>query len=439
MNFLARLLTRTENFAKGVLFDCHHCGQCVLSHTGYTQCPMACPRQVRNGPCGGSMDEHCEVFPDRPCVWARIHQLTDKNGTSTPPLLRSPDPKLFFTSSYMNYFTGKDLLARTPIPYLDLGTNRKQQPPQTASRLERKLRAGQFVFTSEIRSPRGAEPEKVQKQAELLRDHFDALNATAYLNGKPSMPSAIASAQIVKCGVEPICQSVCRDLTKTAFISELITNKMNGVHNSLCITGDYYQGDPGVKQVYDMDSALMIYEARYLREKGVIFFTGDTMKDPPKPFIAGAINPFTTPWNVPIRRLKQKVAAGVDFIQTQVILDLATFREFMRRVHEEGIDNDVFILAGLPVIISKKAFEMMPGVPGIRVPKHITERFAQTQDIVQEGVALAREMIAEVRAIPGVSGVHLMLFGLDHKVLPAVVEGLREKPAVELTAAECGS
>ncbi len=376
------------------------------------------------------MDGHCEVYPDRLCVWARIHQRVDKNGTSTPPLLRSADPKLFFTSSYANYFTGKDLLARTPLEYLDLGTNRKQQAPQTASQLERKLRAGTFVFTSEIRSPRGAEPDKVRKQAELLRDHFDALNATAYLNGKPSMPSAIASAQIVKCGVEPICQSVCRDLTKTAFISELITNQINGVHNSLCITGDFYQGEPGVKQVYDMDSSLMIYEARYLREKGVIFFTGDKMKDPPKPFIGGAINPFTTPWNVPIRRLKQKVAAGADFIQTQVILDLATFKEFMRIVHEEGIDNDLFVLAGLPVIISKKAFEMMPGVPGIRVPKHVTERFAQTQDIVQEGIAFAREMIEEVRAIPGISGTHLMLFGIDYKVLPSVVEELREKPTV---------
>ena len=101
----------------------------------------------------------------------------------------------------------------------------------------------------------------------------------------------------------------------------------------------------------------------------------------------------------------------------------------MRVVHEEGIDNDVFVLAGLPVIISKKAFEMMPGVPGIRVSKHVTERFAQTQDIVQEGIAFAREMIEEVRAIPGISGTHLMLFGMDHKVLPSVVEGLREKPA----------
>lgn len=424
MGLLERLIVRSEEFAKGVVFDCHCCGQCLLSHTGYV-CPMSCPRQIRNGPCGGSMNGMCEVYPDRKCVWVRIHNRVAKGKTGTPKLLRYADPKLFFTASWLNYMSGKDKLARTPIEYLDLGTNRKSQPVQTESGLEKKLKEGTFVFTSEIRAPRGASPHLVAKQALILKDHYDAVNATAYLNGKPSMPSSIAGAEMVKLGVEPITQSVCRDVTKTAFISELITNKMNGCHNTLCISGDYFQGDPNSKQVYDMDSSLMIYEARYLREKGEIHFTGDVMKEPPKPFIGGAINPFTTPMNVPIRRLKQKVAAGVDFIQTQVILDLPVFKEFMKRFCDEGLDKEVFVIAGLPVIISAKAFEMLPGVPGVSLPDKIKERFEKAEDIMAEGIAFAREMIEEVRQIPGVSGTHLMLFGVKHEVLPQVVEGMR--------------
>ena len=386
---------------------------------------MACPRQLRNGPCGGSLNGKCEVFPDRDCVWVRIHKRVDKKGVSLPKLLRSPDPTLAHTASYVNFLTGRDKLARTPIEYLDLGKNRKQLPVQTDSTLEQKLKAGQFVFTSEIRAPRGAQISKVAEQVEILKGHYDAVNATAYLNGKPSMPSYVVSAEVVKHGMEPICQCTCRDHTMTSFISELITNKINGVVNTLCITGDYYQGTPAVKQSYAMDSALMIYEARHLREKGVIYFTGETMKDPPKPFLAGAINPYTTPHNVPVRRLKQKIAAGLDFIQTQIILDLDVFREFMKVYREEGLDREAFLLAGLPVIISKKAFEMMPGVPGVHMTDEVKKRFANTTDFVQEGIQYARDMIAQVREIPGVSGVHLMLFGIDHKVLPHVVEGLR--------------
>jgi len=425
MSVVTRLFSRAEYFAKGVIFDCHCCGQCLLSHTGYI-CPMACPRQIRNGPCGGSMNGQCEVYPERKCVWVRIHNRVSRGGTACPNLMRSADPKLFFTSSYLNLLTGRDKMARTPITYLDLGTNRKEAPVQTESGLERKLKSGKFVFTSEIRAPRGASPHVVERQALILKDHFDAVNATAYLNGKPSMPSAMAGAEMVKLGVEPVVQSVARDLTKTAFISELVTNKMNGAHNSLCITGDYYQGDPCVKQVYDMDSALMLYEARYLRETGNIQFSGGKLKEPPRPFLGCAANPYTTPMNVPVRRLKQKAAAGADFVQTQLILDLETFRTFMRKFCEEGLDKELFLLAGLPVIISQKAFEMLPGVPGVKVPEDVATRFGSTDDIVEEGVRFARYLIEQVRRIQGVSGVHLMLFGVDHAVLPRVVEGLKE-------------
>jgi methylenetetrahydrofolate reductase (NADPH) len=129
--------------------------------------------------------------------------------------------------------------------------------------------------------------------------------------------------------------------------------------------------------------------------------------------------------NVPIRRLKQKAAAGADFVQTQLILDLGTFTTFMKMFCDEGLDRDLFLLAGLPVIISKKAFEMMPGVPGVKVPPDVTSRFTSTDDIVGEGIRFARYLIEQVRQIKGVSGVHLMLFGVDHTVLPRVVEGLR--------------
>jgi hypothetical protein len=58
-----------EKVVKGFLFDCQMCGQCVLAATGMS-CPMNCPKQLRNGPCGGVRDDgHCEVDPDMKCVW----------------------------------------------------------------------------------------------------------------------------------------------------------------------------------------------------------------------------------------------------------------------------------------------------------------------------------------------------------------------------------
>ncbi|TFH86170.1 hypothetical protein EQG41_13840 [Billgrantia azerbaijanica] len=58
-----------EKSVKGLLFDCQMCGQCALSATGMS-CPMNCPKNLRNGPCGGvRANGHCEVKPEMRCVW----------------------------------------------------------------------------------------------------------------------------------------------------------------------------------------------------------------------------------------------------------------------------------------------------------------------------------------------------------------------------------
>ncbi|MGH8138977.1 MAG: methylenetetrahydrofolate reductase C-terminal domain-containing protein [Steroidobacteraceae bacterium] len=58
-----------ERSIKGLLFDCRMCGQCILSSTGMS-CPMNCPKNLRNGPCGGvRADGCCEVLPWMKCVW----------------------------------------------------------------------------------------------------------------------------------------------------------------------------------------------------------------------------------------------------------------------------------------------------------------------------------------------------------------------------------
>ena len=58
-----------ERAVKGLLFDCQMCGQCALSSTGMS-CSMNCPKNLRNGPCGGVREGgFCEVKPEMRCVW----------------------------------------------------------------------------------------------------------------------------------------------------------------------------------------------------------------------------------------------------------------------------------------------------------------------------------------------------------------------------------
>jgi ferredoxin len=59
---------------------CAACGDCMLGLTGGI-CPIArCSKSLLNGPCGGSLDGHCEIDPEVPCGWQLIYDRLTKMG-----------------------------------------------------------------------------------------------------------------------------------------------------------------------------------------------------------------------------------------------------------------------------------------------------------------------------------------------------------------------
>ncbi|MFA6743476.1 MAG: methylenetetrahydrofolate reductase C-terminal domain-containing protein [Candidatus Neomarinimicrobiota bacterium] len=69
----SRFLLFFEDLIKVPIFRCQHCGECILSSTGFV-CSQRCPKRLRNGPCGGTRaDGHCEVYPERWCIWYKIY------------------------------------------------------------------------------------------------------------------------------------------------------------------------------------------------------------------------------------------------------------------------------------------------------------------------------------------------------------------------------
>ncbi len=100
-----------EKLTKEKIWDCRMCGQCILHSTGMS-CPMRCPKNLRNGPCGGVLQNgNCEVLPDRPCVWVQAWE-----GSRRLPvwrrhmehLMAPVDWRLQGTSSWINFWTRRD-------------------------------------------------------------------------------------------------------------------------------------------------------------------------------------------------------------------------------------------------------------------------------------------------------------------------------------------
>ncbi len=106
------LFHKLEHLTKVALFDCRDCGDCALIDVAYL-CPMSqCPKNQRNGACGGSFQGWCEVYPQkRQCVYVRAYNRLKKHGKEeqlgkdiVPPC----NWDLYQTSSWINYYLGKD-------------------------------------------------------------------------------------------------------------------------------------------------------------------------------------------------------------------------------------------------------------------------------------------------------------------------------------------
>ncbi len=107
-----RIFHWLERWSKSTLYACKDCGDCALFDVAYL-CPVSqCPKDQRNGPCGGSYRGWCEVYPgERPCVWVKAYQRLKAQGKENEIgwyLVPPCNWELHQTSSWVNYFLGRD-------------------------------------------------------------------------------------------------------------------------------------------------------------------------------------------------------------------------------------------------------------------------------------------------------------------------------------------
>ncbi len=304
---------------------------------------------------------------------------------------------------------------------------------KAGTNLEKVLESGKFAVTAEAGPPRGTGVAVIQKKGETLKLACDALNVTDNQTAIVRMSSVAGCVLLKQIGVEPVMQMVCRDRNRIAMQSDILGAAALGVGNLLCLTGDHQSfGDhPQAKGVFDLDSTQLIQVVKMLRDDKK-FLSGEKMNGEVKMYIGAAENPFGDPFEFRVMRLARKVKAGVDFIQTQAIFDVPMFARWMKMVVDQGLDKQVHILAGvIPMKSAGMAKHMAHNVPGIILPEQFVTRMEQAKDPKEEGVKICLEMMAQIKEIPGVHGIHIMAVGWEDMV-PSIVEkaGLMPRPQV---------
>ena len=300
-------------------------------------------------------------------------------------------------------------------------------------RLERVLRSGRFAVTAELNPPDSADPQEVYDAAVVLSTVCDAINATDASGANCHMSSVAICALLTRAGYAPVLQVSCRDRNRIAIQGDVLGAAAMGVANVLCLTGDDVSvGDqPEAKPVFDFDSIHLLRTIKIMRDEGR-FLSGRKLTVSPRLFLGAAANPFVPPFEWRPLRLAKKIVAGADFIQTQYCFDVPRFRQFMERVRDMGLDEEVFILVGVGPLRSEKAAEFMrTRVPGIVIPDELVERLRKTakERKQAEGKRICVEIIQQVREIRGVAGVHVMAYRQEEMVAEIIEEaGLLPRP-----------
>ena len=399
-----------DKLIKGPIFGCQQCGQCLLSQTAYVS-PMTCPKGLRNGPCGGTLDGKCEVLPDKQCVWLRIRGRDYHDRGVHHPL----DASLIGTSSLRNFLSGKDRPTRLPQPYQGHARADAHRP----SVLARKFARIKPVVTYEIASPRDrAGLQRVAAITRRISAHVDGINTTTNAGGKPSLHSLETAKTVVASGVSPIVQFCGRDQDAATFREQVSDALTDGFANILALTGDW---NPDAERVlrpdgwFPMDSLQMV---------DILAGKSGFSK---QPFIGVASTAYMTPMRAGIERFLSKLRAGADFTQTQIVTETKIFSQWLAAVRATDEGKRCRILVSIPLIGKPRPFEILQRLPGVHIDEKMSNAILASNDMQTGGLAVARNLARSLLTLD-IDGLHLMNFGVPIEAVADFVQEIREMP-----------
>ena len=323
---------------------------------------------------------------------------------------------------------------------------------KSGSNLERVIENGHFAVTVEIGPPMDCDGDIVREKARLLKGFADAFNITDNQTGVVRLSSIASAALIMREGLEAVMQMTCRDRNRLAIQADILGAAALGIKNCLCIAGDHQsfgaagrlKGHPGAKNVYDIDSIQMLATLKGMRDDG-LQQGGDPLNKKPPLFIGAAWTPLGDPIDIRPLRLKKKVEAGADFIQTQGVFAIDRFRDQMKVVVDMGLHERTAILAGIIVPKNLGMLKYMnSSVAGVSVPDELVRRMEKAraaagddkqkarENQAEEGIKITVELIEQVHQMPGIRGVHIQAIEWEHKV-PEILKRAGLVPRPDLT------
>ncbi|MEA5533814.1 methylenetetrahydrofolate reductase [Crocosphaera sp. XPORK-15E] len=287
----------------------------------------------------------------------------------------------------------------------------------------------EFLITAEVTPPKGGNPTRMLEMAKQLKGRVHGVNVTDGSRAVMRMSSVAASALLLQYGIEPICQVACRDRNVIGLQADLMGAYALGLRNILALTGDPVKaGDhPKARAVFELESVRLLKLIDNLN-RGVDYNQKSLPDDPLDLFVGAAVDPQSSSWSGLQRRFENKLAAGAQFFQSQLITDFDKLDKFM---HQIAAKSDKPILAGIFLLKSAKNAQFIKNnVPGVEIPDSIIKRLADANEPLKEGVKIAAEQVQLAKQL--CQGVHLMAIKRED-LIPEILDQAGIAPIITNT------
>ena len=270
------------------------------------------------------------------------------------------------------------------------------------SMLKEAFAAGKFGVTAEMAPPKGYDFSEQLEAAKLLNGKVHGVNVTDMQSASLKASSLGLCVALKNAGVEPILQMTGRDRNRMAIMGDILSAAAFGIDTMLALTGDHpVVGDcPESKPVYDLDSVGILKMLTKMEQTNCDCGGNEIAGGAPKFYKGASVTPVYDPIELQINKLRQKVENGAEYIQTQGIFDLDTFKRFLDKVDAAGIKTH--IMAGIiPLKAAGMARYMNENVPGIAaMAAALEDACAHMEENRAKVTALRDKLIAGLSQIP---------------------------------------
>jgi methylenetetrahydrofolate reductase (NADPH) len=277
------------------------------------------------------------------------------------------------------------------------------------------LDSGRMIVTAEYLPPRGSDAAGVHAAASLLPEDLDAIVVAD--NPDKIRTSAFSTAILLsrKRNASVILSMATRDRNRIALVSDALGAAALNVDAILCMSGNHQSLGicAQAAAANDLDSVQFTQAMKRM----VLYGSGLNGRELESKLdlqIGATAHPYMRPMDLNLLRLKKKITVGADFLMTQAVFALDGFAEWLDAVRDMGLDKRTAIIASvLPLASIEQAEDLQRSQTYGPISDAIIARLRKAPDVAGEGVALAAEMAAQLKEMPGVRGIHILCGGYE--------------------------